>query len=135
MSNQITVDSFYDSVMQSGNMRTPAHAKRNTFAVLHTLGFNLSGGTKKELAKALPKELARDLTGGWRLINIRRSKLPFEDFARDVALHSGNTDAQHAKNTTRIVFRHIKRLINDDALSREVAKDLSPEVSKVWSAA
>lgn len=136
MSNHTTTShSFYDSVMQLGNLRTPAHAERITNAVLHTLGFNLSGSTKKKLAKALPENLARALTRGWVLINIRHRKLSYEDFAKDVALHAGNTDAQYAKRTTEIVFRQIKRLINDDALSREVAKDLSPEVGKVWDAA
>lgn len=136
MSNQTTIlHSFYDSVMQLGNMRTPAHAERITKAVLRTLGFNLSGGTKNKLAKALPENLAHALKRGWVLINIRHSKLSYEDFAKDVALHAGNTDAHYAKMTTEIVFRQIKRLINDDALSREVAKDLSPEVGKVWDAA
>jgi uncharacterized protein (DUF2267 family) len=135
MSNQtVSLDSFYQSVMQRGHMRTPGHAARTTFAVLHTLGFNLSGGVKRKLAKALPDRLARDLSRGWRLINIRHSKLSMDAFAKDVSRHSGNTDPAVARSATQVVFREIKQLIDDD-LSRQVARDLSPEVRDFWNAA
>lgn len=135
MSNQtLSLDSFYRAIMQKGNLRTPDHASRLTFAVLHTLGFNISGGTKKELARALPDELARDLTRGWRLINIRSSRLPLEKFMKDVARHNGNTDPKNAERATKVVFGELKQLIDDD-LTREVARDLSPEVRAFWNAA
>ncbi len=135
MSNQtMTPDSFYEGVMESGNFRTPAHAQRATFAVLHTLGFNLSGSTKKDLANALPKELAGFLTRGWKLINIRHKNLPLDEFAKEVALDSGNTDHEVAKVTSRIIFRQMKSMI-DDGLIREVTRDLSPEVSHLWKVA
>ena len=136
-SNQATTadrDSFYQEVMRIGNLRTPDHAERWTLAVLRTLGFNLSGSTKKELAKALPEELARDLTRGWRLINIRRSKLSLDDFAKDIALRSGNTDREVAKVVTQVVFRQLKSLVGDRVV-RDVARDLSPEVGAHWEAA
>lgn len=136
MSNQTpsTTINFYNAVMQRGNLRTPEHASRLTFAVLHILGFNLSGGVKRKLAKALPEDLGRDLTRGWRLINIRHSKLPMRDFAKDVARHSGNTDARNAEAATGVVFHQLKQII-DDGLAREVARDLSPEVRDFWNAA
>lgn len=135
MTNQTTtIDSFYQAVMQNGNLRTSNHATRLTFAVLHTLGFNLSGGVKRKLAKALPDDLARDLTRGWRLINIRSKKLPLSKFAKDVARHSGNTDPQYAEMATIVVFHQIKQIIDGD-LSRDVARDLSPEVRDLWNAA
>lgn len=135
MSNQtLSLDSFYRAIMQKGNLRTPDHASRLTFAVLHTLGFNISGGTKKELARALPDELARDLTRGWRLINIRSSRLPLEKFMKDVARHNGNTDPKNAERATKVVFGELKQLIDDD-LTRAVARDLSPEVRAFWNAA
>jgi uncharacterized protein (DUF2267 family) len=135
MSNHTTsVDSFYRTVMHSGNLRTPDHASRLTFAVLHTLGFNLSGGTKKELARALPEALANNLTRGWRLINIRSRRLPLEKFVKDVARHTGNTDPHNAKRVTSVVFTELKRIIDDD-LARKVARDLSPEVRALWNAA
>lgn len=135
MSNQATtVDNYYQNVMELGNLRTPAHAERITFGVLRSLGFVLSRGTKKKLAKALPKELAFHLTRGWRLINIRHKNLTVDAFAKDVSYHCGNTDPKIAKVMTGIVFGQIKNQI-DDALIREVAKDLSPEVREFWNAA
>lgn len=135
MSNQTaTLENFYQAVMQSGNLRTPKHATRLTFAVLHTLGFNLSKGVKSKLAKALPKELASDLTRGWRLINIRHKNLPLETFAKDVAMHNGNTDPQYTESAVGIVFKQLKQIIDDD-LVREVARDLSPEVRALWNKA
>lgn len=135
MSNQTTaLDSYYENVMRLGNLRTPAHAERVTFGVLRSLGFVLSGSTKKKLAKALPEEWAFHLTRGWRLINIRHKNLTVDEFAKDVSLHSGNTDRAVAKVMTRIVFGQIKSQI-DHGLIRDVAKDLSPEVRDFWNAA
>ncbi len=135
MSNQsTTLDNFYQSVMQTGNLRTPKHASRLTFAVLHTLGFNLSGGVKRELAKALPEDMAKFLTRGWRLINIRHKNLSLHDFAKDVARHNGNTDPAVAATGVRVVFQQIKKMLDDD-LIRRVGRDLSPEVRELWLAA
>lgn len=135
MSNQtITIDDYYYDLMRDGNLRTPDHAARVSHAVLHTLGFNLGGAAKRKLAKALPPELARDLTRGWRLINVRHSKLTLDSFAKDVARHSGNTDPDFAKTASRAVFAQIKVLVDDDVV-RAVARDLSPEVRALWNAA
>lgn len=135
MSDQtMTLDTFYTEVMQHGKLRTPDHAARLSSAVLHTLGFNLSGGVKRELAQALPDDLARELTRGWRLIHFRNTHLPLEKFAADVALHSGNTDPLYARMATAAVFGRLKQLVDAD-LSRRVAKDLSPEVRDLWNAA
>lgn len=135
MSEQtIPLDTFYNRLMQQGNLRTPDHAARLSSAVLHSLGFNLSGGIKRKLAKALPAGLSRELTRGWRLIHFRNRGLSLHDFAKDVALHSGNTDPQYAMMAIEAVFHQLKQLIDPD-LSREVAKDLSPEVRSLWNAA
>ena len=135
MSDQsMQLDSFYSAVMERGNLRTTDHAARTSSAVLHSLGFNLSGGVKRELARALPADLAHELTRGWRLIHFRDTHLTVEKFARDVALHSGNTDPQYARMATAAVFSQLKLLIDDD-LNRRVAKDLSPEVRDLWNAA
>jgi uncharacterized protein (DUF2267 family) len=135
MINQMTtIDAFYNGVAQMGKLPTPAHAARVTSAVLHTLGFNLSGGVKKKLAQALPEVMAHDLRRGWRLINIRHNNLPLRDFLKEVALHSGNTDAQYAEMSTAAVFHHIKRNLDAD-VSREVARDFSPELRDFWNAA
>jgi uncharacterized protein (DUF2267 family) len=135
MSHQtMTLDTYYTEVMQQGKMRTTDQAARVSRAVLRALGFNLSGGIKRELARALPDDLGRQLRRGWRLIHFRNSRLSLEAFAKDVALNSGNTDPQYAEMATAAVFGQIKRLIDDD-LSRRVAKDLSPEVRALWNAA
>ena len=135
MSDQtISIDDYYYDLMRGGNLRTTDHAARLSFAVLRALGFNLGGAAKRKLARALPPELARDLTRGWRLINIRHSNLSLDRFAKDVARHSGNTDPDVAKTATRAVFAQIKSLIDDD-VSRAVARDLSPEVRALWNAA
>ena len=135
MSDQtMQLDSFYSEVMRRGNLRTADHAARTSGAVLHSLGFNLSGGIKRELARALPPDLAHELTRGWRLIHFRDTRLTVEKFARDVALHSGNTDPQYARMAIAAVFGQLKRLVDDD-LSRRVAKDLSPELRDLWNTA
>lgn len=128
------LDSFYAEVVRRGNMRSADQAALVSSAVLHTLGFNLSGGVKRELARALPADLAHELTRGWRLIHFRDTHLPLEKFAADVALHSGNTDPQYARMAVAAVFGQLKRLIDDD-LSRRVGKDLSPEVRDLWHGA
>ena len=128
------LDSFYAEVVRRGNMRSADQAALVSSAVLHTLGFNLSGGIKRELARALPEHLARQLTRGWRLIHFRNTHLPLEKFAADVGLHSGNTDPQYARMAIAAVFGQLKRLISDD-VSRRVAKDLSPEVRDLWNSA
>ncbi len=135
MSNHtISIDDYYDDVMRGGNLRTPDHAARLSFAVLRALGFNLGGAAKRKLAKALPPELARDLTRSWRLINIRHGNLSVDRFATEVARNSGNTDPDFAKTAMRAVFRQIKGMIGDD-MSRTVARDLSPEMRAFWNAA
>jgi uncharacterized protein (DUF2267 family) len=130
----MTLDTYYTEIMQRGNMRTPDQAARVSRAVLRALGFNLSGGLKRELARALPDHLGRELRRGWRLIHFRNTRLPLEEFAKDVALNSGNTDPQYGAMATSAVFGQIKQLIDDD-LSHRVGKDLSPEVRALWDAA
>lgn len=135
MSHQtITSESFYQTIMQQGNLRTPKHAARLTFAVLRTLGFNLGSRVKRDLADALPEEMAKDLTRGWRLINIRHSNLSVHDFAKQVARNSGNTDPKYAQLAIKVVFKQIKEII-DDRLVRAVARDLSPDMRDFWNAA
>ena len=130
----MTAERFYTDVMQQGQLRTLGHAQRLTGAVLHTLGFNLSGGLKRALARVLPPVLARELTRGWRLLHFRNTRISLEDFAADVGLHSGNTDPLYNRMATAAVFGQVKRLIDND-LSRKVAKDLSPEVRELWNSA
>jgi uncharacterized protein (DUF2267 family) len=129
-----SLDQYFQGIRVRGKQRSFDHAVRISHAVLHTLGFNLSSGVKRKLADSLPEELARQLKRGWRLIHFRDRNITLQQFSKDVSLHTGNTDPQFAETTTRAVFHNLKLLI-DDNLNREIAKDLSPELRRVWNAA
>jgi uncharacterized protein (DUF2267 family) len=135
MSNHaVTLHSFYTNVERDARMRTLSHAERWTEAVLRTMGFNLTGGTKRALGKALPDELASQLTRGWKLINLHNPRLTQAEFFKQAALRSGNTDEDYARIATTAVFRNLKQLIDDD-LKREVARSLPRDVGKLWNEA
>jgi len=130
----ITLDAYYREVMHGAKARTVEHAARLSQAVLHVLGFNLSSGIKRKLTRSLPEPLGHELTRGWRLIHFRDRHLSRYKFLKAVGLQSGNTDPQYAALSTAAVFRQLKQFLDGD-LSREVAKDLSPEVRELWNAA
>lgn len=135
MNNQaLTLESFYLNVENDARLRTKAHAERWTNAVLRSLGFNLSGGTKHDLAEALPPELSRQLTRGWKLINFHNPRLTQEQFLKEVALRSGNTDEAYSRLATTAVFRNLKTYI-DDNLEREITRSLPEDVGKLWDQA
>lgn len=135
MSNQaLTLQSFYQNVESDGRLRTPSHAERWTEAVLRTMGFNLTGGTKRDLAKALPEELSRQLTRGWKLINLQNPRLSQAAFLKEVALRSGNTDEDYARKATTAVFHNLKQFIDAD-LQRDVARSLPRAVGELWTEA
>ncbi|HEX6384755.1 MAG TPA: DUF2267 domain-containing protein [Anaerolineae bacterium] len=122
---------YYQRVQKMGNLRTPAHGRRWSGAVLKTLGLNLDGKTKKKLARALPPELAEDLTRTFWLLHFRDPNLSGHEFQSQVARRSGNTDADFARFPILAVFHHLKQLIDPD-LSQQVAQSLSPEVAELW---
>lgn len=128
------LQNYYESIMTKANLRTLDHAERWSKAVLRTLGFYLDRGTKRKLAKTLPKPISRDLTSGFWLLHFRNPKMTSREFLRRVALRSGNTDAQYARIPTRAVFHQVKQLVDDD-LSKRVADILSPEVREIWQQA
>ena len=53
---------YYETVQSRGKILTAKQAKMWSHAVLTTMGIDMSRGVKKELAKALPEELAEQLT-------------------------------------------------------------------------
>jgi len=114
-----------------GKLRTPQHARRWSTAVLKTLGINLDGRTKKKLAKALPEELADDLTRVFWLLHFRNSNLSSHEFQNQVARRSGNTDPDFARYPVLAVFHGVKEMIGSDT-RQAVAKSLSPEVRELW---
>lgn len=135
MGNDVmALETYYQGIMAAGKLRTVDHATRLSNAVLRTLGFNLSGDTKKKLAQSLPEHLSRALTRGWHLIHVRDTKITLDEFAKKVSLRSGNTDPQFAILATTAVFQNLKQFIDHD-LDQAISRDLSPEIRRLWNAA
>lgn len=131
MANGTDLQSYFTQVQTTGSLRTEMHAKRWSTAVLKTLGFNLDGRTKKQLANALPEELGADVTRVFWLLHFRDNTLSQQEFLNQVSRRSGNSDWQFAKIPTTAVFRAVKKMIDKD-LSDKIADTLSPEVSALW---
>lgn len=135
MADQVsTLDTYYAHIQHDGRLRTIQHAERWSEAVLRTLGFTLKGGTKRELAKALPETLGKQLTRGWRLIHFRDPNLTAEEFLKQTAYRSGNSDPDFARIATTAVFRNLKTLIDSD-VNQEVVDDLPDEIAQMWAEA
>jgi uncharacterized protein (DUF2267 family) len=125
------LDQYYAYVLSAGKLRTPAHARRWSDAILKTLGFHLNRKTKRALAKALPKELADALQEVFWLLHFRDPELTLQTFQEQVARRSGNSNAEFAYHPTLAVFAAVKQFTDSD-LDRQVAEALSPEVSELW---
>jgi uncharacterized protein (DUF2267 family) len=125
------LENFYTQVQQKANLPTPQHARRWTTGILKSLGLQLDGGTKRALAKALPKELARDLTGVFWLLHFRNGRLTTGEFQRQVGLRSGNTDSQYARQPIVAVFGAVKGMI-DKEMKDKVEKSLPAAIGELW---
>ena len=125
---------YFTYIQKAGKLRTPSHAQRWSRAVLKTLGINLDRSTKKKLAKALPAELANDLTRVFWLVHFQNSGLTQYDFLNQVSRRAGNTDPDFARYPTTAVFHQIKAIVGKDMTS-QVAKTLSPEMRQMWEEA
>jgi uncharacterized protein (DUF2267 family) len=130
----VTLDAFYMNVANDARLPTTGHAERWTHAVLRTMGFNLSGSAKRDLAAALPDELGAQLTRGWKLINLHNPRLTQDAFLKEVARRSGNTDAAYSRKATGAVFHNLKAFLDDD-MTREVNGGLPRDVAELWNAA
>lgn len=128
------LDTYYQTVQTLGSLRTPAHARRWSTAVLKTLGVNLDRKTKKKLAKALPEELSHDLTRLFWLVHFRNKNMSQYDFQFEVSKRSGNSDWQFTKIPITAVFHGVKALIDNDT-NQAVAKSLTPDVRELWQQA
>jgi uncharacterized protein (DUF2267 family) len=128
------LDDFYRQIEEKGRLRSREHARRWSRAVLNILGLNLDRSGKRRLSRALPPELARAISGIYRLLNFRDPTLRSHDFQRQVALRAGHTDAQFAAIPTKAVFHSLKQLI-DQELGQQVAESLAPEVRRLWQEA
>ena len=128
------MSTFYANVQQNGYLRTTEQAQRLTRAVLWSLALNLGRGTKKSLAKALPDELAEYLTRPFWLVHFRDKTKSRDEFFKEVAKRSGNTDAQFAQHPTKAVFAEIKTLVDQDVVD-DVADSLAPDIREFWEQA
>lgn len=115
---------YYQHVQETGKLRTPDHARRWSTAVLKTLGTVLDRGSKKSLARALPQELADDLTAVFWLLHFRDMTMSQAEFQRRVAMRSGNTNGEFAHYPIKAVFAGIQEMIDRD-LQQKVAGSLA----------
>ena len=133
-SDELRLDEYYQHVEEAGKLLTAEHARRWSRAVLKTLGISLDRGTKRQLAKALPEELANDLTAVFWLAHFRDPNQPLQEFLQRVARRAGNTDHQFARLPTGAVFGGINAMI-DQQVRQRVAESLAPEVGNFWQQA
>lgn len=125
---------YFAYIQNAGKLRTTAHAQRWSRATLKTLGLSLDRGTKRKLAKALPAELAGDLTRVFWLVHFRDSSLTPYDFLNQVSRRAGNTDPDFARYPVTAVFHQLKAIVGQDT-ANQVAQALSPEMRQMWEAA
>jgi uncharacterized protein (DUF2267 family) len=129
-----TDDDFFNYVKTEGKLRTAAHARRWTRGTLNMLGVNVDRGVKKDLAKALPKEMSAWLTGVFWLAFFRNTNISSYEFQNRVARRSGNSDPQFAYYPVKAVFGGLKGLLKND-VSQKVADNLAPELREIWDKA
>jgi uncharacterized protein (DUF2267 family) len=123
---------YYQYIRDAGKLRSLAHAQQWSRAILRTLGINLDRRTKQKLAKALPPELASELTRVFWLAHFRNSGMSQVEFLNQVSRRSGNTDPIFARYPTTAVFHQIKAIAGKD-IADQVAKTFSPDVRQMWA--
>ncbi|MCB9420603.1 MAG: DUF2267 domain-containing protein [Ardenticatenaceae bacterium] len=132
--NKDNLIDYFAYIQKAGKLRTTSHAQRWSRAVLKTFGINLDRGTKKKLAKALPADLADDLTRVFWLAHFQNSGLTQYDFLNQVSRRAGNSDPDFARYPVTAVFHQLKAIIGPD-MTNQVAKSLSPEMRQMWEEA
>jgi uncharacterized protein (DUF2267 family) len=132
--NGSDLSGYYQQIQQNGLLPTVAVARRWNEAVLRTLGLNLDRRTKKRLGNALPDELAYYLARTFWLLRFRNSNKSEEEFLKEVARRSGNSDPKFAHFPTTAVFHELKTGLEDE-ISDAVAGSLAPEISELWQQA
>ena len=132
--NGADLSSYYQKIQQNGQLPTVAVAQCWNEAVLRTLGLNLDRKSKKQLANALPEELAYYLNRPFRLLYFRNSNESDAEFLKEVARRSGSSDPAFARVPTEAVFHEIKAVAGKD-VTDAVAEALAPELSELWQKA
>lgn len=133
-SNGFDKGKYYEQIQKDGLLLTERAAERWSEAVLRSLSLNIGRGTKKRLAKALPEELANDLTRTFWLLHFRDPNKSSEEFLKEIANRSGNSDVQFARMPTMAIFHLLKGLAGDD-VSDDVSDSLAPEIRELWQKA
>lgn len=128
------LDGYYDHIREAGKLRTEQHARRWSDGVLRTFGTTLNGKTKRDLAKALPDELAESVKDVFWLLHFRDPNLSREEFLQRAARRSGNSNGEFAVYPTLAVFSGVKMIIDQD-LQSQVAESLAPQVRELWERA
>lgn len=122
---------YYEEVRKNGLLLTAQDAHQWSNGVLRALGLALPRGVRKDLAHALPEELAKPLSRKFWLLHFRDKHKPAAEFLKEIALMSGNTDRVFAEHPTTAVFRELKAMAGPD-LSDDVAEALAPEIADLW---
>ena len=133
MRDDVALNEFYEFVKSEGQLLTVELAERWSAGVLKTLGFHLNGRTKRSLSKVLPEPLSDQVKDVFFLLHFRDPELSAMDFQKQVALRSGNTNAEFARFPIIAVFGGIRRFTNSK-LNERIADALSPEVRELWDA-
>jgi uncharacterized protein (DUF2267 family) len=131
MRNDAEVQDYYEHVQHEGKLLSYELAQRWSTGVLKTLGFQLSGRTKRALGKMLPEPLCDDLKDVFFLLHFRDPSLSQQVFQKQVAMRSGNTNAEFARFPILAVFSGIRRFTNSK-LDKRIGEALSPEIQKLW---
>lgn len=131
MRDDAQLQEFYEYVRKEGHLLSLELAERWSAGVLKTLGFHLSGRTKRSLAKVLPEPLSDHVKDVFFLLHFRDPNLSSLEFQKQVARRSGNTNAEFARYPTLAVFSGIRRFTNSK-LNERIADALSPEMRELW---
>jgi uncharacterized protein (DUF2267 family) len=134
MRDDAQLQEYYEYVQGTGNLLSYELAQRWSSGVLKTLGFRLDGRTKRALAKALPEPLDADLKDVFFLLHFRDPNLSSQDFQKQVARRSGNTNAEFARYPILAVFGGLQRYYtnSNSKLNQRIAESLSPEIRELW---
>ena len=131
MRDDAELNAFYEYVQDEGKLLSFEIAERWSAGVLKTLGFHLNGRTKRSLVKVLPEPLSDHVKDVFFLLHFKDQDLSANDFQKQVARRSGNTNAEFARFPILAVFSGIRRFTNSK-LTERISEALSPEVRGLW---
>lgn len=131
MRNDAELQAYYEHVQREGKLLSYELAQRWSTGVLKTLGFHLNGRTKRALVKVLPEPLSDDVKDVFFLLHFRDQSVSQQTFQKQVAMRSGNTNAEFARFPILAVFSGIRRFTNSK-LNQRISDTLAPEIQALW---